>query len=321
MTNLFLAGVLLWSIAVAAVLAVLPAAFSDRLPDPIASHWSFDGTPDDSMSLPALVAFSLVMWVVLAGCALLLAARGRKLRSYRASAAAVLAASTVFVLGVELSTLLANLDVPTWQQARSVSWQAVVIIAVAAVAGLLGWWAANRGPNQEEGEPLPAGKALRLPSGQRAVWISSVSSRALQVVGIAALLVAVGLLVTGQPPAAGVVTALSALVVLALCSARVQVDERGVRVVFGPQRWPGRRIPLERIEHARAEHRNALEAGGWGYRVLPAFTAIMLRSGECLVLRLDSGREFVISTDHAERGAELVNALVAERVAQRGGER
>jgi hypothetical protein len=96
---------------------------------------------------------------------------------------------------------------------------------------------------------------------------------------------------------------------------RIRVDEQGVRAAFGPQRFPVRRIRLEQIGSARVASHRALEVGGWGYRVLPATTAIMLRGGECLVLRLNSGRDFVISVDKPDRGADLVNALLAERSA------
>jgi hypothetical protein len=49
-----------------------------------------------------------------------------------------------------------------------------------------------------------------------------------------------------------------------------------------------------------------------GYRVSGLGTTVMLRSGECLVVRTrDKGREFAVSVDDAERGAALLNALNA----------
>jgi hypothetical protein len=42
----------------------------------------------------------------------------------------------------------------------------------------------------------------------------------------------------------------------------------------------------------------------------------MLRGGECLVVRFASGGELGISIDDAQRGAALLNALIAQRADQ-----
>lgn len=305
----FLAVSGLWVVAVAAVLVAGALAFRDRLPDPIASHWSFSGAPNDSMSAAGFLAFLLVGWLAVGVGALWNCARGWWLRRTRAATGAILAAAGVFVVGLGALTAWVNLDAVEWRQAGALNWQVIPMLAAAGIAGRVGWFACNRGPG-EAADTAP-GSELALKAGERAVWLSSVSSQVLRVGGGVVLLVAVVTFIF-QPWQVALAPLLAGALCLAVSSARVQIDERGVRVAFGPQRWPARRIRLAQIEGARVETRRALEVGGWGYRVLPSGTAIMMRSGECLVLRLTSGRDFYISVDHAERGAELVNALITE---------
>ncbi|MGW3470316.1 DUF1648 domain-containing protein [Saccharopolyspora sp. NPDC000995] len=305
----FLTALGLWVAAVTAVLVVGALALLDRLPDPIASHWSFSGAPNDSMSVTGFLIFLLVGWLAVGVGALWYGARGWRLRCSRAATGAILGAAGVFIVGLGALTAWVNLDAVEWRHAGSLSWQVVPMLAAAVIAGRVGWFACNRGPGEEQ--DLASGSELALKAGERAVWLSSVSSRVLRVGGVIVLLVAAVTFIF-QTWQVALAPLLAGAACLAISSARVQVDERGVRVAFGPQRWPARRIRLAQIEGARVETRRALEVGGWGYRVLPSSTAIMMRSGECLVLRLTSGRDFYISVDHAERGAELVNALITE---------
>ncbi|WP_165968091.1 DUF1648 domain-containing protein [Saccharopolyspora elongata] len=309
----FLAASGLWVVAVAAVLYFGIRAFRDRLPDPIASHWGFAGAPDDSTSLASFLIFVPVGWLVLGSAAAGYGARGWRRRRTRAAAGAIIATGALFMIGLAALTVWANLDVAEWRQARSMNWQVIPVLLIAALAGRLGWLAFHRGPD-EAAQDADEGPELALKPGQRAVWLASVSSPALRAGGWLVLLAAAAAAVFLPWPIV-LAPLLAGAACLALSSARVQIDERGVRVAFGPQRWPSRLIPLAKIDGARVETRRPLEVGGWGYRALPSSTAIMLRGGECLVLRLTSGRDFYISVDHAERGAELINALVTERSA------
>ncbi|CAL9524561.1 hypothetical protein SUDANB140_03926 [Streptomyces sp. enrichment culture] len=95
---------------------------------------------------------------------------------------------------------------------------------------------------------------------------------------------------------------------------QARVSERGLEVSFGPFGWPGRRWAPGDIDTARAEYRRPTEVGGWGYRVSGLGTTVMLRAGECLVVRPRGRRtDFAVSVDDAERGAALLNSLRGER--------
>lgn len=94
----------------------------------------------------------------------------------------------------------------------------------------------------------------------------------------------------------------------------VGVDERGLRIAYGPWAWPATRIPLSRIRAAWAEDIAPLSVGGWGYRVVPwrapANSTVMVRSGDCLVVEREDGRRLAVSVDDAGRGASLLAALL-----------
>ncbi|SFS36816.1 DUF1648 domain-containing protein [Saccharopolyspora flava] len=308
----FLVVSLLWSVLVTVALIAPLVLLRDRLPDPIATHFGFGGVPDGSTSRALFPLVVLPGWLLVAVFAVIVGTAGRR-RAHRAGSAALLGAAALFFAGLLGSTLWVNLDHAGWRDARLPLWHVLPVLGAAAVAGWLGWLLGNRGPDEPGAEPEPAG-ALDLAPGRREVWISSASSRVLTAVGAAGVLIGVGLLPLVSAGVAVPVLIVGVLV-LGLSSARTRVDDSGVHVAFGLQRFPVRRIRLDRISAASVAHHHALSVGGWGYRVLPAATAIMLRSGDCLVLRLTSGRDFIISADEPERGAELLNALIAERSA------
>ncbi|TDC90100.1 DUF1648 domain-containing protein [Saccharopolyspora aridisoli] len=311
----FLVLSIAWTMLVTVALVSPVVVLRERLPDPIATHFSGAGHPDGSTSLAMFPLVVLPGWLLLAVFGVVVGTVGER-RAHRAGSAALLGAVAAFFAGITVSTLWANLDHTSWQDARLPVWHVILVLVGAAVAAFAGWLVGNRGPDEPGAEPDEAVDAagLDLEPGRRTVWISSASSRVLGIVGAAGVLVGVAAVVLSGWQVA-LPALLVGIVVSALSTVRIRVDERGVRAAFGPQRFPERRIRLEQISSAQVARHRAMEVGGWGYRVLPATTAIMLRGGECLVLRLNSGRDFVISVDKPDRGADLVNALLAERSA------
>nr|MDT0657145.1 hypothetical protein [Micromonospora sp. DSM 115978] len=79
---------------------------------------------------------------------------------------------------------------------------------------------------------------------------------------------------------------------------------------YGPWGWPSRRTPLAEITDVWTERRFPSQVGGWGYRGLPSGNStLMIRAGECLVIRRRSGAEFSVTVDDAGTGAALLAAL------------
>nr|WP_309505975.1 DUF1648 domain-containing protein [Streptomyces sp. LP11] len=305
------------------MIAALPWTASGRLPDRLATHWELgDGTPDGSMPLWAASLFPTLIWLLLAAVALL--ALRRREGVTRAAGqpwmAALLLPGGVLLAGAQASVVRANLDRAHWYDAREPTpWLVATLVATVA-AGLTGWLMLNsRGRQtaaasamQEHPEPV-----LRIPEGQRMVWLSRTANPWLQVLAAVSGLIAAaavialvsGLAEPGPSWALFIPFALASLTVAGCAAVQARVSERGLEVGFGPFGWPARRWPATDIESARTEDRTPAQVGGWGYRLSGLGTTVMLRGGQCLVIRTSKGKEFAVSIDDAERGAALLNAL------------
>ncbi|MFI6295540.1 hypothetical protein ACIBEJ_28370 [Nonomuraea sp. NPDC050790] len=311
-----------WGLIITAVLVTVPLSFQDRLPEPLATHWS--DRADGSSSFTGFVLMATVPWVVTWVVMVGLAVRGTMLRRRlsRGYWWGFLVGLGLFVMGMTLSTVHANLDRPVWTEAELAGWIVLAVMLAAVGGGLAAGFLGRGEPDQSP----PAGEAppkLRLRPGQRSVWVSRVSNPwllALTVAGGAVFVAAAGVALVGATPNvvwgpllfASVVVLLSGLFTSA---ATVRVTDDGLAVGFGPFGWPVRRIRLSKIEKAWSEIRYPSQVGGWGIRGVPGMAAIMLRGGDCLVLRYRSGGQLLISVDDARRGASLINALIEERVA------
>ncbi|MFJ2029207.1 hypothetical protein [Streptosporangium sp. NPDC087985] len=315
---------IVWGALVAALLIAVPLALRDRLPDPLATHWS-GSTPDGHMSFAGNLVFDLglwaVAWIFLLGTALRRRTSGARL--WRVYWWGFLFGWAVLALGVMGSILYANLDVADWHQATMPVWLIVAVVGAAAGAGVLAGWLGRGGPDpvRDRSAELPR---LRLRPGQRAVWVSRVSNPWLTGLSTVLLVVAAiagGLATTGVLSVQGFWSILPALVLVmfllrAMGSASARVDADGLRVGFGPFGRPARHTPISKIESAWVEKYGPGDVGGWGLRGLPGTgrVTLMLRGGDCLVIRRTTGGEFAVSVDDAERGAALLNAYIAEAV-------
>ncbi|WP_405084510.1 DUF1648 domain-containing protein [Microbispora sp. NBC_01389] len=318
----FLLAATAWTVLVAAVLVAVPLTFAGRLPDPVASHWGPSGRPDRSMPAAALTLFALV-WLVVAGTGLvgLARARGEIRRATRAWFAAGLGWIGGFLIGIQAVTIAANLDRDGWSRAASLSWQVAVVVVGAFVLGALGRLAGRLGPDDAPPERERPGPLIDLDPGRRPVWVSTATAPwavGLGVVASAAALSFAAAALWGLAPAGwstALPLALAGVVGLAVSSVSVRIAPEGLTMAFGPLRWPSRTVRLDRIERAWVEWRSPVQVGGWGIRGLPGRATIMIRGGECLVVRYTSGGQLAVSVDDAETGAALLNALAARKTA------
>ncbi|MFE7528818.1 DUF1648 domain-containing protein [Kitasatospora sp. NPDC057542] len=303
-----------WSVGVLALLVALPLTARHRLPDPLATHWG-GREPNGSMSLTAAALVPAAFWAVLVLTAVAL----RRYWAGRApgAAAATLAAGGVLLTGAQTSIVHANLDRARWQDAAPMGIEVVLILLATGLAGLLARLASRRYGGRPEPRPAAGAPALEVPPGEQVVWLSQAANPWLQVAAAILGLVAVtGVLVVasgvGKLDWALVLPfAVASLASLASSSVRARVTARGLTVGFGPFGRPARHWSPAELDSARAEQRTAAQAGGWGYRINGLGTTVMLRRGVCLVVRTRRGADFAVSVDDAERGAALLNALIA----------
>lgn len=307
-------GAAVWSAGVTALLVALPLAARHRLPEQVATHW--DGRdPDDSMPLVAAALFPAAVWlVVVLGVAL-----GHRFRPgpTRGWAWPVLSGTGVLLTGAQTSIVHANLDRARWQDAAPMGIEVVAVVAAAGLVMLLTGLAARRPGAGDRGAPPAGAPVLPIPPGERVAWLSRAGNPWLNLAAVACGLGALGAALAALSGLTGIrwqVVTPCATVAVALwlfASVRVRVSAGGLHVGFGPFGRPGRHWKLAELVSARAERRTARQAGGWGYRINGLGTTVMVRGGECLVVRTRRGADFAVSVDDAERGAALLNSLLA----------
>ncbi|MET8557151.1 hypothetical protein ABZV64_19655 [Streptomyces sp. NPDC004959] len=126
--------------------------------------------------------------------------------------------------------------------------------------------------------------ALGIALAVNSTWTSGVAALAMSVVGclLAGLLILFG--------------------TLAFVSVAVRVDHATLEVRCGHIGVPRRRIPLAHVVEADfAPAVTPRQWGGYGYRWRPELgTAVVVRRGEGVVLRLGDGRTFTFTVDDAE---------------------
>ncbi|MFD7595938.1 DUF1648 domain-containing protein [Kitasatospora sp. NPDC059812] len=315
-------GAVAWSAGVLALLIALPWAARHRLPDPLATHWGGQD-PDGSMSLTAAALFPAAVWLVL----VLAAAATLRFRAGTARGAIgpALAAGGVLLTGAQTSIVHANLDRARWQEAAPMGFEVVVLVVAAGLAGLLTWLAVRpRVDSPTGGRPAAGAPTLTAVPGEHLVWLSRAANTWLQ---LASAVLALGALGAVLAPASGLIAlnwslivpfASTSVITLGCSSVTTRVTADGLSVDFGPFGWPSRRWSPADLDSARAELRTPAQAGGWGYRVNSLGTTVMLRRGVCLVVRTRRGREFAVSVDDAERGAALLNSLIARSASPTG---
>ncbi|MER6390930.1 DUF1648 domain-containing protein [Streptomyces sp. NPDC001523] len=304
-------GVAAWASGVAILLVAMPQVARGRLPDRLATHWGADATPDGSLPLWAAASLPAVAWALLVSAVALAARRGAGVRGW---VGATLLSAGVGLIGAQAVIVRANLDRSDWHQARSETVWFVVVIAGAVTAALVGVLLDRRtAASAPPGAVTSGGPALEIPEGERFVWLSRVTNPWFQLSAAAGGLVAVAGALAG---AAGLVGnpwpliapfAFVSVAMTAFSSVRAQVTERGLEVGFGPLGWPTRRWAVGDIESARVERRTPAQVGGWGYRLSGLGTTVMLRAGDCLVVRA-RGKDFAVSVDDAGRAAALLNS-------------
>ncbi|MCW0214477.1 MAG: DUF1648 domain-containing protein [Pseudonocardia sp.] len=295
------------------LVAVVPAVVllltgADRLPDPLAVHFDLGGVPD-GFSSPTAALWSVVAPGVLLAVtfgALVALRTTRFLAGIGWGAAGLI--GTVLFLAVR-----ANLDAADASDARLSLGALLIGVAVAAAAGVLGAFLAP--DDVIAAEPETRGGTMDLAPGERVAWSRSVTSAPMQGLGIGLVIVGVGVGVVVEPGSgilAGTILAVAGLLVLLSASARVTVDERGLTVSLGPVGFPRWHLPLAEVGEAVAGEISALgRFGGYGYRVVPGGSGVILRSGESLIVTRASGRTFTVTVDDAGTAARLLTGLVA----------
>ncbi|KAB2971319.1 MULTISPECIES: hypothetical protein [Streptomyces] len=104
---------------------------------------------------------------------------------------------------------------------------------------------------------------------------------------------------------------------LAFVHVALKVDQECLEVRCGHIGVPRRRIPLSQVVGADfVPMVTPRHWGGWGYRWRPEKgTAVVVRRGEGLVLRLGDGHSFTVTVDDAEDAVRVIEDRLRARTA------
>lgn len=127
---------------------------------------------------------------------------------------------------------------------------------------------------------------------------------------LAPTVVGVGLVRSHAPRVTLLGLPLLSVVIGAFSRAAVAVSHERVQVALGPGGLLRRSLPLDELSRADVAHVRPLAYGGWGYRLLPGVSAIVIRRGGGLRLIRTRGRDLVITLPRAAQAAAVVNEVL-----------
>jgi NADH:ubiquinone oxidoreductase subunit 3 (subunit A) len=285
-----------------------------RLPADLPTHWGVGGPADGVTSAPVFLGWLLGVSAAAALIGSIVVLAGRSGARGPRAAGAVTGGAAAFVLGMWLGSTVPSLDAADPFTVHIGAW--VLVTLMAPCYGLLQLALLPRGATSpveveaDAGHPHPAASLPVRP------WSRTVSSR--MFIGATLLLLVLGVVlfaptVTRDGVASLGWTAIIYLAVLllvaALCVFRVTVDERGLRITSGLLGIPLKRIAPAKIAAIEVTTLEPMQWGGWGYRIMPGRSAIILRRGPGLVITQHDERQFAITLDEPEEPASTLLAL------------
>ncbi|AIY03935.1 MULTISPECIES: hypothetical protein [Arthrobacter] len=301
----------------AGILGLLPLSavavtwlmWQDKLPAELASHWSDTGAPDDFMTTGTALGLGLALTGIPGAIALVSACmstlRPALLRG---------------ILG--FAGMISGMGAGTWLISAGLTLQ-----AGSAENAVLGWWLAALiasflfGAIPYFTAPKPqfttTRHETRLPLGEQesGAWSRTITSKMLLWMPVALLALTAALYLPAVLDGSGASwiglgTMLASVIVVSLLAhLQVTVDWRGLRIVSTLGRIPLKRIRLEDIVAVEVTEIRPAEWGGWGYRVMPGRSAVVMGAGPGLVITTTAEKQFAVTVADPGTAASLLLAL------------
>ena len=285
------------------------ALWRDILPQEVASHWSDLGAADDSLPTQVLLLIAVIVTALAALTGMVVALL---------PGAHPAASRGLFLIAGFLAGLFAGL----WLVST-----ALTLHAGSASAAVLGGWIlvplamACWGAVPYAIAPKPVftntdtTMRIALTSNDSRMWSRTITGI---VFAWAALIMAIvgafiygGDLVSGQGSdgifGAGVCAALAVLLA-SFIRLRITIDERGFRVASSLLHTSAQADSARPHRGSGCRNAEPQEWGGWGYRVMPGRSALMMH-GPGLVIGTVTGKLFAITLDDPEEPAALLATL------------
>lgn len=296
-----------------AIAAIAVPWFLVLMPDPVASHFDFGGTPNGSTGRAAFVAQFGGLAVVGMVLCVVTALFSRRLPRVVGFFAPLLGG---FFGGLGSSilaiTAITHSGLYEWTDARMSGWWMIPLVGISAVLGVIGARVGAKLPLADmpaSASGRPASTNLNLGAGERAVWAAT--QDASWMLGLSLILIAAGVAFALLANWAFAFLAIGGVGVAALATIHARADFDGLHVRYGFLPWPTTYIAIDRIAKASVLQVRPMDWGGWGYRgslKLMDQAAVVHRAGPGLRLDLVDGKVFVITVDDPDGAAAVLNA-------------
>jgi hypothetical protein len=206
------------------------------------------------------------------------------------------------------SVVLLNSGASSWQDAGSFDlWQVAGLMVSGAVFGGLGYLLGKHWYPPPPIVPASSVPILDVAEGERAIWTGTA-----RVTWPFLVLIPFAVAFLFLPGWLKFLALAYFLLAFLLSHVSVTVDDRGMTVRLGGV-LTVKRIGLEEVGSARPIDLEPKDWGGWGYRMIPNGTAVVLRRGDGIEVTTTVNRKFGVTVDDAATGAALLNGLVARQ--------
>lgn len=98
--------------------------------------------------------------------------------------------------------------------------------------------------------------------------------------------------------------------VLGLCWIRVSITEKRTKVSSALLGFPLRTIQPDQIKSVTSTEIDPMTWGGWGWRIFPGGSAVVLRRHEGLAFELTNSSRFAVTIPNSCEGAKRLNAIL-----------
>jgi hypothetical protein len=290
----------MWAVSLALV-GMIPLLFGwESFPDPMAVHWGPGGQPDGAMDRGLIWLVPLVLTSVGLALGVLLRVDG----SPSAEGVALVGFFGGMAIWTSLSLAILNRDAGVWQEAGAFDlWQVVGVVVTGVVFGAIGVWLGRRWYPLAP-RPVIDAPAMEFAPEERVAWMGTA-----RVMWPFLILSPFGLVFLLLPGWLKILAPVYVVLAYLISQVSVLVDANGMKVRLGGI-LTVRKIALEEVDAARAIHLEPTQWGGWGYRMIPGATAVVLRRGDGIEVVLEGGRRFGVTVDDAATGAAVLNGLV-----------
>lgn len=292
------------------VVAATWLTWHDRLPAELASHWSGTGEPDGFTSTGAALTLGLLLSGIPAAIGII--------------AAFIPSRRPALLRGiVGFAGMVSGMGAGTWLISAGLTLQ-----AGSAEQAVLGWWLAALMASFLFGAlpyfiaPKPKFTTtmhqtrIQLGANESGAWSKTITSKVLLCLPVVLLAVTAIMFIPAFTDGelstfwmGGGTMLLSTVIVALIAHMQVTVDWRGLRIVSTLGRIPLKRIRLEDIAAVEVTELRPSEWGGWGYRVMPGRSALIMGAGPGLIVTTTGQKQFAVTVADPETAASLLLAL------------